>query len=150
MGGGVFNNLPSTALIANCIFNGNPSGDATGSSGANGFGGGIRNDGAMTVMSSTISANISHGPGGGIFNRPSAAITVINSMVSGNSAASGGGIHNDGGALFLTNCTITNNSAAGSDGVITFASGNPTIVKNTIIAGNGAGPDLSGTFTSQG
>ena len=81
-------------------------------------------------------------------NSPGTAI-VVNSTISGNSGFSGGGISDGSSAgVSLTNCTISNNSAAGSDGVETFA-GN-TKVRNTIIAGNGAGADLKGPFMSQG
>lgn len=146
MGGGIFNNVPSTASLTNCTVSGNSSGDATGPSSTNGFGGGLRNDGAMTVIGSTISSNTSHGPGGGVINE--ALFTLINSTISGNSAAFAGAFYNSGSVSF-TNCTITNNSAStpGDEGVEN-AQANAK-VRNTIIAGNGT-KDVLGFFTSLG
>src|SRR5439155_20319833 len=111
---------------------------------------GIQNQGALTILGSTISGNTSDGPGGGIINKSPGALTVVNSTISGNSGNTAGGIYDDSSTtMSLTNCTITNNSAAGSSAVITNSAGNAK-VRNTIVAGNGAVADLNGTFTSQG
>jgi hypothetical protein len=148
MGGAIFNNVPSTASLTNCTVSGNSAGDATGPSSANGFAGGLFNGGAMTVTSTSVSSNTSHGPGGAVMNRPTGVFTLINSTISGNSAAFAGAVYNDNGSVSFTNSTITNNSAPGNGGVET-ASGSVK-VRNTIIAGNGTGTDLLGTFTSLG
>src|SRR5215208_6256874 len=50
-----------------------------------GGGGGILNNGTVTVSNSTLSGNSSNGGGGGIFNQ-SGTLTVSNSTLSGNSS----------------------------------------------------------------
>ena len=57
-----------------------------------------------------------------------------------------------GGTATLTNCTVSGNSASGNGGGLDNVSGTVTL-GNTIVAGNTAttsGPDVFGTFTSQG
>ena len=132
-----------------------------------GIGGGILSFGQATISNCVISGNSTKatarndgsdgGPGAGIFT--SNVMSITNSTISGNTASPqggrGGGIVNGANALTLTNVTITNNIGTTTT---TFHSGqglansNVTIVRNTIIAGNGpAGtPDVTGVFTSQG
>jgi len=78
-------------------------------------GGGIYNEGTLTLTNSTVSGNRAL-DGGGIDN--AGTLTLINSAVSGNSAtnlyASGGGIYNEG-TLTLINSTISGNSALADD-----------------------------------
>jgi predicted outer membrane repeat protein len=78
-------------------------------------GGGIYNEGTLTLTDSTVSGNRAL-DGGGIDN--AGTLTLINSAVSGNSAtnlyASGGGIYNEG-TLTLINSTISGNSALADD-----------------------------------
>src|SRR5438552_13934406 len=69
-------------------------------------GGGIRNQGTLTLVNSTVTGNSANSGGGGIFNQ--GTLTLINSIVAGNSTrtgSSGGGIAN-GGTLTLTGSTI--------------------------------------------
>ncbi|HSQ56295.1 MAG TPA: CSLREA domain-containing protein, partial [Gemmata sp.] len=103
-----------------------------------------------TLTNSTISDNSAGDSGGGL--RATDAI-LTNSTVSGNSAdLRGGGILV--GAVTLLNVTITDNRAREGGGVFLLAGGTSS-VRNTIIADNlvdsaGAGPDVSGAFTSGG
>ena len=60
------------------------------------FGGGIFNDGTLTLTNSTVSGNTATYYGGGIYNY--GTVTLTNSTVSGNSANWGGGIFNYYGA----------------------------------------------------
>ena len=99
---------------------------------AYGAGGGIANSGRMTVSDSMIAHNKAVGPGGGggIFNQ--GTLTIQNSSVNentaeispqdaaqyaqrGESASSGGGINNAGN-LTLLNSTISENSVTTTDG----------------------------------
>jgi CSLREA domain-containing protein len=125
-------------------------------------GGGILNLGTLTITNSTISGNTSNSggtdKGGGIYN--GGTLTMINSTVAGNTAGGGGG--DQGGGIFnlnnftlsLINCTIANNTAVPDHGGGIFNAGNAAavIARNTIIAGNTAGPepDFKGPLTSQG
>jgi CSLREA domain-containing protein len=106
--------------------------------GSNLFGGGIRNQGTLTVTNSTLSGNAATS-GGGIFNTSSGTLTITNSTLSGNAAGSqGGGIHSQG-TLTATNSTLSGN-AAGSGGGI-FNNGGVLNFANTLIANSSAGGD---------
>ncbi|GAX40857.1 Na-Ca exchanger/integrin-beta4 [Tolypothrix sp. NIES-4075] len=129
-------------------------------------GGGIYNDGTLTLTNSTIIGNSASGTGlyvsdidglgGGIYNE--GTLTVINSTISGNSAdytgngvgGYGGGIYNEG-SLTVTNSTISDNKAKltsgkyGGDGGgiynynydVTLMLTNVTLSGNSAIDGGG-------------
>ena len=121
-------------------------------------GGGILNDGSLTIVNSTLTGNSTTIDGGAISNSGPASLTLINTTVSGNSATgNGAGVVNLGGTFTSINSTITNNSAdsdnnsTGTGGGIHHGSGTTTL-KNTIVAGNfnedgatDAADDVSGT-----
>jgi hypothetical protein len=95
-------------------------------------GGGIFNGGTLTITNSTISSNLAaEGSGGGISNF--GALTITNSAISHNQSADGGGISN-GGTLTITNSTISSN-AARFDGNGIFNRGTLTLT-NSMIVGN--------------
>jgi hypothetical protein len=119
-----------------------------------GSGGGIENDGVLTLTDSTVSGNeTTMSFGGGIANGGTATLTNV--TVSGNrSAGDSGGIDNDGASMTLNNVTVSGNTAGtGSGGGIHRESGQLNI-RNSIIAGNvdtgGENPDCSGSPTSLG
>ena len=140
-GGGIYITGDGTANVRRSSILGNC---ATG-----GIGGGIWNQGSLSVRDSTIANNESN-RAGGILN--SGIMSLRNTTVSGNLAnsdsAGTGGI-SQGGSANLNNVTITNNTGFGNDpasfrgGGIQTVSGEITAVKNSIIAGNhgGSGPD---------
>lgn len=105
-------------------------------------GGGIKNDGEMTIINSIISNNSSvmeqQGAGGGIGNY--GMMTITNSTISGNSAWYGGGIENDGW-LYLNNSTVSGNFAHNAGGGIEDY-GNIMRIINSTISGNSS--DYSG------
>jgi LPXTG-site transpeptidase (sortase) family protein len=105
------------------------------------FGGGIRNDGTLAIISSTIANNRAGdfiagvGGGGGIFN--SGTLTVTNSTLSDNLGYLGGGIYN-GGTLTVTNSTFSGNSAISGGGIRNVGT---ATLQNTIIANSTSGGD---------
>ncbi len=127
----------------------------------------------LDVTNSSISHNTNDGiRGGGVelsdrFSTTAASSTVnfTNTTISGNTAGTGngGGSGSGGGAhiemstgpmaVNFNFVTITDNFAITSGGGVSNAPGNSTVVvRNSIIAGNGAGSsghDLSGIFSSQ-
>ena len=126
------------------------------------LGGGIYNDGMLTIEGCTIANNANtNGSGGGLFNFSS--LTVADSTFFGNTASdSGGGIENAGIAS-INNCPITNNSASqeetfgtvpGGGGISSAGGGafNTTMVKNTIVAQNDSptNSDVAGEIISNG
>ena len=114
-GGGIHNSAGSSFTLTRSSVSGNKAVNPF----DEGIGGGISNDGTLTVEDSLITKNAASGPkyggyGGGIANYGTA--TVSNSLVSGNTASSasddaaGGGIHNCG-TLTVANSHITKNTA---------------------------------------
>jgi len=85
-----------------------------------GNGGGIINDGDLTIADCSIRENVAF-LGGGISNI--GTLTLTRSTVSGNSASRGGGIFNEGMAT-LTNSTISGNTDDGisNDGTMMLIS----------------------------
>ena len=84
----------------------------SGNSAAEG-GGGIFNNGTLTITNLTISGNSANDAGGGVFDNGTSTIT--NSTISGNSAressSSGGGIYISSGTTVLANCIVSLNAA---------------------------------------
>ena len=96
-------------------------------------GGGIDNDGTLTLTNCTIFQNVAV-RGGGIRN--SGTLTLIKSTVDANGAGvTGGGIYNDG-TLTLTNSTISRNSATQSGGGIYNAAERDLTLTNSTVSGN--------------
>ena len=140
-GGGIAVFSNGTTTLNNSIIDGNSAGR----------GGGIFNDGTLTLYGTTISNNSTPGNGGGIYT--DRMLYLNNSTVSGNSASQGGGIYGWGGTFNLSSSTITDNTATSYGGGIFKGSGSDPNVKNSIIAGNsttGVGPDCRGTIISLG
>ncbi|MGH2390786.1 MAG: Ig-like domain repeat protein, partial [Chloroflexota bacterium] len=109
-------------------------------------GGGISNNGTLTISTSTISGN-SAGSASGIVNF--GTLTISNSTISGNSGGSGGGGINNPGTLTIYNSTISGNSAFINGGGLD--NGGSAGLGNTIIAGNSSGGDCAGSAsTDQG
>lgn len=101
-------------------------------------GGGIFNDGDLTLNNSKITGNSADWSGGGIFNN-SGTVTLINTTVMGNSASDGGGVFNSG-TLELTDSTITGNGEGiYNDGTLWLS--------NSTISSNGSGLRNEGTAT---
>lgn len=164
----IFNIASGSAAISGLtIANGNVPGGLD-------SGGGILNNGVMTLTSVFVTGNSAAFQGGGISNG-TGTLNLINSAISNNSANNGGGISagtlncvnstisantartgNGGGITVgtasLINTTVANNSAAGSGGGI-FNNGNngaSVRARNTLVALNRAasGRDVSGALTS--
>src|SRR4029077_16791369 len=106
-------------------------------------GGGIYNNGILTVNKCTVSGNIARGTpsgglGGGIHN--GGTLKVNNSAIVGNQvsgvfgAGFGGGIGNSG-TVIVTNSTISGNTSSGWGGGIGNLGGNVSL-NNTTVAGN--------------
>lgn len=121
-------------------------------------GGGILNQGILTITNSILSGNVAassySATGGGIYN--SGTLTITNSTVSGNSGATnfmyGGGIYNTG-ALTLNSSTLSGNSAGaftGGGGGGIYTSGTVTINDSTLSANVASGNGGGGIYVSAG
>ncbi len=111
---------------------------------ASGFGGGLYNEGQLTLVESTVSGNENR-IGGGLDNGPQATATLINSTISGNRATeNGGGISNRGTALLnLFNVTLAANrvevvadNPAWNGGGLKIGLNSTVNARNTLIADN--------------
>jgi uncharacterized repeat protein (TIGR03803 family) len=117
-----------------------------------GLGGGINNDGALTVFNSTITGNSAQ-QGGGINNEGVGALTIIDSTIAANAATNGygGGIASlFGCTLLASNSTFTGNSASST--VVGFGNGGgiynagQATLRSCTISVNTAGGTGGGVF----
>ena len=109
----VFNISTGTVILEDMtIRNGNP--------GMFENGGGIRDQGTLTLTNCTISGNTAR-YGGGIKNH--GPLTLTNCTVSGNSASSDGGGLAFWGTLYIKNTILANNSATGNGDDFYYGSG---------------------------
>ena len=114
-----------------------------------GGGGGIRNNGTLTLNNCDVSGNIGGSGAGGISNV--GTLTINNSKINNNSAQAqtdGGGIENDG-TLIVNYSTISGNNASFSGGGIYNAHGLATI-NNSLISGNSTVGSGAGVFNTSG
>ena len=144
-GGGIYNQKDKKLVLENVIVQNNVASDD---------GGGIRNDGELTIINSTVADNQANGTalttgGGGLLNTVGASTTILNSTFSNNKAQRGGAIRNDD-ALTLINVTISGNEGGGllntttnplSEGAF---SSRATIVSSTLTQNKGTGIDNFG------
>jgi CSLREA domain-containing protein len=148
-GGAILNH--GTLTITRSILSGNSS--------ASGFGGAIYTDGPaeLTIVDSTLSANVANGGGGGIAIGGTASLTNVTLTANRSETDFGGGLYvfSDAEATF-NNVTITANTAAQKGGGL-FAElsafiGVAPVFSNSILAGNFAAsePDCSGSASSAG
>jgi hypothetical protein len=102
-------------------------------------GGGIYNQGTLTLRDSSVTDNHTVAHGGGIFNGSTGTTTLRKSTVSANSVApagffpdppSGGGIYNQGD-LTLRSSTVSGNSAPTGPGI--FNDGGTVTLKHSTV-----------------
>ena len=112
-------------------------------------GGGILNEGVLTLTDSTLSNNEGGGFGGGILNINTGTATLTNSTISGNiSSFHGGGIAN-AGTLTLINSTISGNVTGNLGGGGFWTSGGVVTLTQSTVCENL--PDqIDGTYTDGG
>jgi CSLREA domain-containing protein len=115
--------------------------------------------GAVTITGVTIRGGRSDVDGGGILVRPTAALTLRDSIVRDNTAADlgggiavGGDIDIGGGALTIERVTIHNNTARIGGGVSAFNAGaltlaNATLSANSVVNSGGGMAVFSSTVT---
>jgi len=118
------------------------------------LGGGIYNNGTVTISNGTLSGNSAGYGGGGILNGGGATATISNSTLSSNSAAVvAGGILNEG-TLTISNSTLSSNSAtAGAGGILnggTLTISNSTLSSNSAPGSSNSGPGGAGGILNGG
>ncbi|HOW75215.1 MAG TPA: IPTL-CTERM sorting domain-containing protein [Candidatus Competibacteraceae bacterium] len=116
-------------------------------------GGGIKNQGNLTVANSILSGNSSGSYGGAISNSGTLKITS-STLISNSSSAQrggvGGAIYNEG-TLTITDSTLSNNVASFGGGAIVNSETGTLTVSHSTLSGNssfpGGGIDNRGTLT---
>jgi hypothetical protein len=113
-------------------------------------GGGIANNGVLTLTSTTVSENQAGGGGGGVFN--AGTMTLNLATIADNQADSAGGILNQG-ALTVVDTTVSGNASVGEAGGLSNHPGatasltRTTLEGNNVTSGSGGGIANSGTIT---
>ncbi len=112
-------------------------------------GGGIDNLGTLTLVNSTLTGNVaSGGSGGGIADQGTA--TISDSTISGNSASIDGGGICCPGTMTLTDSTVSDNTASNGAGIENggmLTVSNTTITGNSDVGGGGAIFTIGGSVT---
>jgi hypothetical protein len=110
-------------------------------------GGGLLNKGGtVSIISSTFAGNSTTALGGGIFNN--GPVTIINSTLADNRADSGSGLWNSG-TVTITNSLFSNNDAAFSGGAIAHDTGGTMTIINSTFSDNHAA-SLGGAIVNGG
>src|SRR5579884_298352 len=114
-------------------------------------GGGLLNEGTVTISNSTFANNSASSGGGGLYNYQG-TVTISNCTFASNSASNGGGLLNTGTAT-ISNSTFASNSASSVGGGLYNNGGTATISSSTFAsnsASNGGGLYNYGGTTSLG
>ncbi len=125
-------------------------------------GGGIINEGTLTLDNCVVSANIANGGGGVCTRSQKGALVIINSTIGDNTAlatvprsldcGNGGGIKCERGTVTVINSAVTGNntgSGRGRGGGVHISCGCTAVFSNTTISGNRTAPK-SARDVSQG
>ncbi|MEU6096563.1 hypothetical protein [Streptomyces sp. NPDC047079] len=101
------------------------------------FGGGVNNQGTLTLSRSTVTDNRApSGPGGGVHNQ--GTLTVIGSTVRDNySLGAGGGINNNG-RLTVRDSSVFGNSGDNGGGIFNYLAGQTVTVIHSAVHHNTA------------
>jgi hypothetical protein len=121
-------------------------------------GGGLYNNGTLSLTDCTVSGNFASGFGGGLYNI-GGTLSLTDATISGNSVYSssnftaGGGLATaQGGTATLTNVTVYGNSGAGyggglyTSGSLAIPEGSTLTLTNVTVSGNSAESHGTGLF----
>lgn len=111
-------------------------------------GGGLHNQGTLTLTQSTVYSNTTISQGGsGLYNASAASAQLVNVTLSYNKVVSSttGAILNEGGSVTVLNSTISHNAAP----ALAYTSGSIALA-NTIIAASIGGVNCNVPLTSNG
>jgi len=132
-GGAISNSPGATTMIQKCLVV---------SCTADIYGGGILNNGTLTLLSSTLAANHAGNFGGGINN--DGTLFINQCTLAGNSAGTGGGGISSSGQVKLVQSTLSANLAGSYAGGIHSGGAGTLVLSNAVVAGNSApsSPDV--------
>jgi len=114
-------------------------------------GGGIYNDGALSLTNCTLSNNKAYYSGGGIYSNGSLALTDCTIANNSTVLYYGGGILSNDLSLTLMRCTFTGNYAGDEGGALkTYNDDGISTITNCLFTGNAAGSSGGGIAASYG
>jgi len=114
-------------------------------------GGGIYNNGAITMNKMAFVANEATS-GGGILNAAATDISINNAVFTANKAATGAGIYTNRATFTINNSTFDGNVVTSNGGAIWNSAsliGEDLVIKNNTATGTGAGAYHSGSGTME-
>ena len=106
-------------------------------------GGGISNNGNLTLTDVVVTANTGNS-GGGIWCSNISQLQLVRVVVSGNSSSNGGGLYANLGTVTITDTTFSGNSATNNGGGAYIKS--TTTITGSTFSGNTAGGSGGGLF----
>lgn len=110
-------------------------------------GGGILNEGGLSLRDSIVRDNTaSGGEGGGVFSASTKRVTIRNAVIRGNQAADGGGIHIGRGDVEIEDTTIAGNRSTRNGGGILERGGETLRLERCDIVDNRADQDGGGVL----
>jgi CSLREA domain-containing protein len=98
-------------------------------------GGGINNEGSLTILNAMIEGNDSNN-GGGVMS--SGTLLVENTTFANNTSNYGGGLYHVGGPATIRSSTFVNNRATGNEGGAIYTTGGVLTVENSTLSANSA------------
>jgi hypothetical protein len=115
-------------------------------------GGGIFNDGSMTIFDSTIEGNTADagsGNGGGILNSNGGVLSITSSLIKDNSTArAGGGIEANGGLVTIVDVSFIGNEAGINGGGVHLSGVASVLINESTLIANDAGTEGGGLWNS--
>ena len=108
-------------------------------------GGGLYNNGRLTLQNTVITSNAAGNSGGGFYNNTTGTVTVLNSTITGNSGQFGGGFFNAGTATVTASTIADNSVTSNGGGFYNLAIVN---VAGSTLARNSAGVNGGGFFSN--
>ena len=111
------------------------------------WGGGIYNQGHLTLTDLVVRNNEAEVHGGGIFNLIGGTLTLTRSVVKGNTARHGGGIFNDATITVADSALVGNAAIRGKGGGLHNSQGGVVVVKSSAIIGNASRFGGGGIYT---
>ena len=109
-------------------------------------GGGLYNQGTLTVTNSTVTGNSSNS-GGGIASE-NGTVSIVRSTISNNSSSYYGGIWNSGAFLTLTDSTVNGNiTGSYRGGGIVNVAGHVTLTNSTVSGNTSSGEGAGGIWS---
>ena len=139
-GGGIYNGFYGTMVLDSCVISANTSGFSN----SVGVGGGIENQGSLTMRNSLITGNTSWDGSAIISGSILATLTLEHSTLTDNRAYNRGTLE-DGSRLTITDSTIEGNDGfgVGHVGLRSATITDTTIANNTAGVGNGGGATMT-------